>query len=572
MKKNHFLILLVSICLIGNVTAQTPDWLWAKGMGGTGDDGGNAVAVDATGNVYTAGIFSGTADFDPGPGVFNLMSAGATDIFISKLDASGNFLWAKAMGGNGIPACNGMVVTASGNVYTTGDFNGTIDFNPGTGVFNLTATPFSGWNDIFISKLDSSGNFVWAKALEGPADKKCNSVAIDTSGNCYITGYFENSLDADPGPGQFYLSASSGQSVNAFIIKLNNTGTFGWAKKFGGVTFENVYGQGIALDASNNVYTTGYFAGMVDFDPGVGTYNLSSVVGFSIYISKLNNAGSFVWAKEIGGSSSNGCIGKAIAVDTMGNVCTTGNFSGTADFDPSAAQYNITAAGIPQALFISKLNSAGNFVWAKAIDGSGYEEGYSIAADATGNVYTLGYCFGTIDVDPGPGVYNLLNGGFFISELDISGNFVWAKLIDAEVEGNRSFFLDPSANIFVTGTFYNDSLFCGSDTLVNADISGASGDVFTGKLSDLTTEIENLENLNYFSLFPNPSNESFTVVFNNVMHDASITVHDTFGKIIYTSKVISSRFDVRLSNTPAGIYFLRISDGEMQYSKKIIVQ
>src|SRR5947207_3293086 len=116
MKKNYLLIAVTFISLITNVNAQAPNWLWAKGIGGAGNDNGNSITIDASGNVYTTGFFEDTVDFDPGAGIFNLTSdSGSDDIFISKLDSSGNFIWATAMGGTGADVGNSITVEASGN-------------------------------------------------------------------------------------------------------------------------------------------------------------------------------------------------------------------------------------------------------------------------------------------------------------------------------------------------------------------------------------------------------------------------------------------------------------------------
>jgi hypothetical protein len=127
-------------------------------MGGTNVDQGIDVALDSAGNVYTTGFFLGTVDFDPGAGTFNLTSAGSGDLFVSKLDASGNLVWARSMGGAASSDEGyGIVVDGAGNVYTTGSFSGTGDFDPGAGTANLTS---AGSFDVFVQKLDASGNFV----------------------------------------------------------------------------------------------------------------------------------------------------------------------------------------------------------------------------------------------------------------------------------------------------------------------------------------------------------------------------------------------------------------------------
>ncbi|MBK8703264.1 MAG: hypothetical protein IPN33_06330 [Saprospiraceae bacterium] len=116
--------------------------------------------MDPSGNVYTVGTIEGTADLDPGPGVFNLTSNGGLDIFVSKLDVAGNFLWAKQIGGIGIFDNAEMILDASGNIILVGFFHSTLDFDPGPGVFNLTSGT---GGDKFICKWDASGNFIWAK-------------------------------------------------------------------------------------------------------------------------------------------------------------------------------------------------------------------------------------------------------------------------------------------------------------------------------------------------------------------------------------------------------------------------
>ena len=159
MKKLLFFISLIGLGL--HIPAQ--NYAWAKSMGGTIFDVGRGIAVDTAGNVYTTGGFQETVDFDPGIGIVNLTSAGGYDIFISKLDVLGNLVWTKNLGGTSDDYGQSIAVDYSGNVYTTGYFSGTVDFDPGAGIFNLTSV---GSIDIFVSKLDASGNFVWAKAWE----------------------------------------------------------------------------------------------------------------------------------------------------------------------------------------------------------------------------------------------------------------------------------------------------------------------------------------------------------------------------------------------------------------------
>jgi hypothetical protein len=187
----------------------------------------------------------------------------------------------------------GLFVDTSGNVYSTGYFRGTVDFDPGTGTYDLSSS--GGSQDIFVSKLNSSGDFVWAKAMGGGSNDKGYGIAVDTSGNVYTTGYFQGAADFDPGAQTFDL-ISTEDSQDIFTSKLDTSGDFVWAKAMGGTQYE--YGKGIAVDTSGNTNITGYFKGTVDFDPGPGTFDLTSTADSEdIFIVRLNAPpDSFPWS------------------------------------------------------------------------------------------------------------------------------------------------------------------------------------------------------------------------------------------------------------------------------------
>jgi hypothetical protein len=395
-------------------------YVWARQFGGYNFDFGNGVAVDASGNVYVTGDFFGTADFDPGTGTANLTSAGGSDAFVVKLNASGTYVWARQFGGSTSDSSYGVAVDASGNTYITGDFFSTADFDPGAGTANMES---AGGTDAFVVKLNASGTYVWARQLGGTSYDYGFDVAVDASGNTYVTGSFFGTADFDPGAGTANLTIV-GNSPDAYAAKLDASGTYVWARQFGGSSLDQ--SNGVAVDAFRNVYVTGFFDGTADFDPGAGTANLTSAGRLDAYVVKLESSGTYVWARQFGGSSNDYSYG--VAVDASGNTYVTGNFGETADFDPGAGTANLTSAGSFDA-YVVKLDASGTHIWARQFGGSNTDYGNGVAVDASGNTYVTGSFFGTADFDPGAGTANLTSTGdnsAYVVKLSSSGTTVLA--------------------------------------------------------------------------------------------------------------------------------------------------
>ncbi len=215
---------------------------------------------------------------------------------------------------------------------------------------------------VLCPSLIPSGNFVWAKRISGgTSEDGGNSIAVNSIGNVTTTGYFTNTADFDPGNGTYNFTANY---HDIFVSTLDASGNFLWAKQFARVSFTSSdfsSGRSVALDATGNVYTTGYFTHIYDFDPGNGIYNLDSEVGGYIFVSKLDPSGNFIWAKQMGGGSIATDSGNSIAVDANGNVYTTGAFYYTADFDPGSGTFYLTASGVYADIFVSALDASVKF-------------------------------------------------------------------------------------------------------------------------------------------------------------------------------------------------------------------
>ena len=247
--------------------------LWYRQFGGSEHDYGTSISVDNVGNVYVTGQFQGTADF----GSFNLISTGGMDIFIAKIDSDGNWLWVKHTGSNSDDYGRSISVDNVGNVYVTGSFAGTASFG-------TTTLSSSGSNDIFIAKMDSEGNWLWAEGAGGSSTDVGYSISVDNDGDVYVTGYFEGTADF----GNISLSTEGAQDI--FVAKIDSSGNWVWAERAGGQT--NDYSQSISV-TNNGVYITGNFSTLADFGPYTLSSNDIGTNQRDIFIAKLDKNGNW---------------------------------------------------------------------------------------------------------------------------------------------------------------------------------------------------------------------------------------------------------------------------------------
>ena len=545
---------ITSIDLDAGLTGAGPAFGWAvQTAWGNSADAGRASAVDASGNVYTVGIFQGGVDFVPGLGVAQLVSAGDSDVYVTKVDASGNLVWARRVGGAGLDEGLGVAIDGSGNVLVTGRFAGTADFDPGAGVVNLTS---AGGYDVFVLKLDSAGDFQWGAQVGGTSDDHGHGLAVDGSGNVLVTGIFQGTADFDPGAGTVNLTSAGGN--DAFVLKLNATGAYQWAGRVGGTSGD--VGHGVSVDGSGNVLVTGTFQGTVDFDPGAGTANLTSAGGDDVFIVKLDSGGNYAWAKRVGGTGSD--IGRAAAVDSAGNVLITGYFNSTVDFDPGSGTSNLTSVGLDD-VFVQKLDAAGNYLWARRIGGTSYDYGTRVAVDSVGNVLVTGYFAGTADFNPGAGTANLTSAGSndaFVVKLDAAGNYLWARSFGGTgTDLGSGVAVDGSGNLLVTGIFQGTVDFdpgagtanltsAGGDDafVVKLDSAGsyawaqAWGGNSTAVSNSVATDAQgNVYSTGYFggTFDFDPGPGVYPLVSNSGGADVFITKHTTAGALIWARRV-----------------------------------
>ncbi|TMG76740.1 MAG: hypothetical protein E6H75_07765, partial [Betaproteobacteria bacterium] len=362
-------------------------------LGGSQDDYGWGIAVDALGNAYATGIVS--ANFPTTPGAFNTECAGAafsgcTSAFVTKLDPTGTVLYSTYLY---YAYVFGIAVDAIGNAYVTGRVNafGAANFPTTSGAFQSSfaggTCNSSGYfipcRNAFVTKLDPTGSaLVYSTFLGGSAIDDGRGITVDALGNAYVTGS-AGSTDFPTTPGAF--QTISGGNGDAFVTKLNPTGTALVYSTYLGGLFSNA-GSGIAVDADGNAYVTGTTGSGFPTTPGA--FQTISGGSGDAFVTKLDPTGSIlVYSTFLGGSGSDG--GSGIAIDTLGNAYVTGG-TNSINFPTTAGAFQPTFGGFSDA-FVTKLDPTGSaLLYSTYLGGSGAEEGHGIAVEADGSAYVTG--------------------------------------------------------------------------------------------------------------------------------------------------------------------------------------
>jgi hypothetical protein len=369
---------------------------WAKRFGGINYDDIAAMATDAEGNIFLCGRFGETVDFNPGGGVANLTSAGLSDIYLLKLNANGDFLWAKHFGGPDFDGPRALALDASGHIYLTGYFGNTADFDPGPGTFPLTS---AGGADVFVLKLSPAGNPVWAKRLGGVQDAIGYAILPDAAGNVYTAGIFMGEADFDPGTtNQFRTSRGS---WDIFLSKLNASGNYVWIRHIGGTGVD--IPQNMHFGQDGNLVLTGYFDDTLDIDPGNNEQLLSPLGDNDGFVLKMNPQGQLVWARQLSGEQR--VISERCAILPDQGILVTGRFNGALLLDPDTLAFPPIVSAGGQDIFWARYDAGGQPLWVASIGGVNNDGGgsnFALATDAEGKIYTSAWVRWAIDFDPGP--------------------------------------------------------------------------------------------------------------------------------------------------------------------------
>jgi len=347
--------------------------VWSKHFGDVDPQAADAVAIDGADNVIVTGLLMGTIDFGGG----GLTSTGGHDIFVAKFDPDGNHIWSKRFGDGSNQFPRGVTSDASGNVIVMGYFESTVDFGGG----GLTS---AGLNDVFVAKFDPDGNHIWSKRFGDASQQYAQGTDTDDSGNVYVTGQFEGTVDFGGG------GLTSAGSSDIFVVKIDAGGNHLWSKHFGDANSQ--WFRDVECDGPGNVIVTGYIKGTVNFGGG----DLTSAGGWDVVIAKLDSGGNHLWSKRFG-DAGNDQFAVAVTTDARNDVFVTGSFWGSLDLGGGP----LTSAGGVD-IFVVQFDAAGNHISSDSFGDADHQEGTDVAAHGMGRVIVVGDLRGSADFGGGP--------------------------------------------------------------------------------------------------------------------------------------------------------------------------
>ncbi len=561
---------------------------WAFQIGGGSSDIGYSIATDASGNVYVTGLFTGPADFDPSGNTVNL--SGTSNVFVAKYNSSGGYEWAFSIGNTSADIGYGIKTDASGNVYVTGQLNGTADFDPSGNTANLTGVG----GDIFVAKYSTSGAYLWAFNVGGSSTDIGNSITTDVSGNVFVTGQFQGTADFDPSVGITNLVSVGGS--DAFVAKYDTDGNYQWAFVVGGSTGSD-FGYGISTDASGNVLVTGRFIGTVDFDPSGNTADLTSPA-FSpdAFVAKYTTGGAYQWAFNIGGGSGD-AFGYGISSDASSNVYVTGQFALTNDFDPSGSTANLTAVG-GYDIFVAKYNNSGAYQWAFKMGAGGADVGYGIATSTSGDVYVAGSFQFVVDFDPSALTTNLTSNDkdIFVTKYSNAALPVSLILFAATLQNDNKVAIHWATASETNASHYqversNDAI--SFEVIAYKEAAGNSQErkdyALTdhspgfginyyrlcqvdadGKFTYTRTVAVRVENDNDFTIYPVPSEDKLYIKGFHSVEIQAIRIFDLSGRVV--AQYVDDMAILNISTLPSGGYLIQLQTLEGHWPKRRFVK
>jgi hypothetical protein len=485
------------------------NFLWVKRIGQNATTSTNVldIMLDNTGNIIIGGTFNGTIDVDPSTSVVNRTSTGNSNIFIIKLDASGNYVWDYCFGGTSFETFYSLALDASSNVFVTGTFESTTDFDASTATFNLTPVLSGGSpsRDMFALKINANGTFNWARKFGSSLFLDiAEDCTIDGLGNLIMVGNFQSTVDFDPGTSVFNLSATA--LYNGFVLKLSNAGNFVWAVKLEGSGYSVC--QKVTTNSSNEIFVGGIFSATADLNPSTTVNTYVSNGSDDCFLLKLNASGNYQWSSVLGGNGQD-FLGD-VSTNALDEIAICGQIAGNAAIDLNAGGSTVNYSVVGgKDFFLKKLDASGNLVSVYASGGTNDDYGTSTHFLSNGNVLVSGKYTNTVNFNPGATTTTLTGSGSINSFL-----------------ANYSF--------------------------TNIPVSIANEAVLKNSI-----------------VYPNPFSNELRIETQNEL-EKEVVIHNSIGQVVYSSKYYKVSGTIKTETWPSGIYYITFKNRENTMIQKLI--
>ena len=543
MKTTKQIVLMIIILLITTVNTNGQNWQWVKHFGGVHDDGGSKMCTDAAGNIYMTGAFgypSGTF------GTTTITTIALMDVYITKFDNAGNFIWSKRAGGFTQTDSNGgsdiQYESSSNSIIIVGQMNGT---NETVDSCNI------GWgNKIFLSKLDLNGNCIWSVSMALGSNCNGGYIALDNSGSIYMTGSNPFSASFTTGiipAGCFLAKFNSSNGACLWAKKITNPGSFTASLTYFN---HNLYIGGTNSSDTIAVDTATVFARSKD-----------------IFISKFDTAGNVLWLKTMGGPNLD--RGGTLALDGGGNIYTTGYFTDTAYFGST-----MLTNGTNKDWYIAKYRNNGNLVWVRQVHSTANTEFGLVSTDNNGNTYASGLFAGSATF--GANTLTATSSfDMFITRYDSSGVCLGAKNVNTGgILGNGGDIItNTDGSCYVSNSFSATANF--DDLPVT---SYGESDVYLSKLDAMTgINTKRALNNNTLVIYANPNKGTCNIKVPEVLlneQNLVLNIYDTNGKLIQQQpvQVQEEKIKINIEAEAKGIYNVTLGNSKKTYSGKIVFE
>jgi len=533
--KRSICIISVMVMFVLQMIGQTFDYV--KKAGGPGYDWGTGLVTDNQGNIFITGYFSANCSFD----TIDFSSNGCFDIYLVKLTQNGTVLWGKSFGGFACDYSTSICIDDNQNIYVAGFYAYS------SLIIGDTVLSSGDEFNAFLAKFDNNGNFIWAKSIASTGDDEGLSLKYK-NGSIYFSGEFGNTINLDT------FSISSNGLSDAFIARIDTSGTVIWIRTAGGTGYDSA--SGVTVDDNGNIYISGTFSDSVNFGP----FQVISNGGDDIFICKYDSAGTEQWIRTMGGVSDD--QGSKLATDHSGNVYIVCRIS----YDFSIDSFSFFGY---RGFMILKFDSNGSFKWLNQAYAA-WDSGWSnIITDNNDNLFLCGEFSDTVFIENdtiiGTGMSTYQG---CIARYTTDGHMVWFKY-------NTGWGACMPACIYASNdsVLWATGMFSGLVLLDDQILSPTGGnDIFVARLSNIDQLGVVSNNFgNDVSLYPNPAKSNLTLEFKyKYIKEFEIIIYNSLGSVISSEISHDNIMTINIGNLPSGLYFVNIFYENNIIAKKFI--